>query len=56
VAFHTQALEVPELWDFIGNRFGGGAHPQMLLRLGTTDGGLETVRRPTDDVKSEEFS
>ncbi|HEU5161013.1 MAG TPA: hypothetical protein VFU43_28710 [Streptosporangiaceae bacterium] len=33
-AFHTQALEVPELRAFISGRFCGGAHPQMLLRLG----------------------
>jgi hypothetical protein len=33
-AFHTQALEVPELREFIRVRFSDGAHPQMLLRLG----------------------
>jgi len=55
-AFHTQALEVPELREFIRTRFCGGAHPQMLLRLGETGDELGTVRRPTDDVINEEYS
>jgi hypothetical protein len=55
-AFHTQALEVPELRDFIRTRFCGGSYPQLLVRLGVADGGLETVRRPTDHVMSEERS
>jgi hypothetical protein len=33
-AFHSQALEVPELREFIRNRFCDGAHPQMITRLG----------------------
>ena len=53
-AFHTQALEVPELRDFIRARFCGGAHPQMIMRMGVADGGFETVRRPADHVVSEE--
>ncbi|MFA1541782.1 Acg family FMN-binding oxidoreductase [Actinomadura monticuli] len=51
VAFHTQALEVPELRAFISARFCGGGHPQMLLRLGVAEGeGLESVRRPVEEV------
>ena len=54
-AFHTQELEVPELREFVHGRFCGGAHPQMLLRLGVPGGEeLSTVRRPVDDVLSEE--
>ncbi|MGI5171702.1 Acg family FMN-binding oxidoreductase [Spirillospora sp. CA-253888] len=37
-AFHTQALEIPELREFIRVRFCSGAHPQVLLRLGEPDG------------------
>jgi hypothetical protein len=33
-AFHSQALEVPELRDFIRTRFCDGAYPQMIMRLG----------------------
>ncbi|MES9538538.1 MULTISPECIES: hypothetical protein [unclassified Actinomadura] len=50
-AFHTQALEVPELRAFIRAHFCRDAYPQMLLRIGVPEGeGLETVRRPIDDV------
>jgi hypothetical protein len=55
-AFHTQALEVPELREFIRTRFCGGAHPQVLLRLGVASGALETVRRSADHLTSEEYS
>ncbi|WP_067474140.1 Acg family FMN-binding oxidoreductase [Actinomadura hibisca] len=48
-AFHTQALEIPELRDFVRDRFCAGAHPQMILRLGTAAGpGFATVRRAAD--------
>jgi hypothetical protein len=33
-AFHSQALEVPELREFIRARFCDGAYPQMIMRLG----------------------
>jgi hypothetical protein len=33
-AFHLEALEVPELREFIRLRFCDGAHPQMIMRLG----------------------
>ncbi|TDC19833.1 Acg family FMN-binding oxidoreductase [Actinomadura bangladeshensis] len=53
-AFHTQALEVPELRVFIRDRFCNGAYPQMLLRLGVLKGDeLETVRRPVEEVTEE---
>lgn len=53
-AFHTQALEVPELREFIRTRFCAGDHPQMLLRLGRADGGFTEVRRPVGDVLHDE--
>ncbi len=34
VAFHMEALEVPELREFIRTRFCDGAFPQMIMRLG----------------------
>jgi hypothetical protein len=54
-AFHTQALELPELRDFIRTRFCGSAHPQMLMRLGHTEGRSGgSVRRPDADIAREE--
>jgi len=53
-AFHTQALEVPELRELIRTRFCVGEHPQMLLRLGNADGEFTTVRRPLEQVLTEE--
>jgi hypothetical protein len=38
-AFHSQALEVPELREFIRNRFCDGAYPQMIMRLGVAHAG-----------------
>ncbi|NKZ05209.1 hypothetical protein HGB48_15855 [Actinomadura latina] len=56
-AYHTQALQVPELRAFIGARFCGDGHPQMLLRLGVADGEeLPSVRRPVEEVLTEETS
>ncbi|OLT33211.1 hypothetical protein BJF79_07985 [Actinomadura sp. CNU-125] len=54
-AFHTQALQVPELRTVLRLQFCGGAHPQMMLRLGVA-GGAEprSVRRPVEDVISAE--
>lgn len=54
-AFHTQALEIPELRDFIRERFCGGACPQVMFRVGYTEDELRTVRRPTDQVANEEY-
>jgi len=49
-ALHTQALELPELRDFIRTRLFGGAHPQVLLRLGETEEVMGTVRRTADEM------
>lgn len=48
-AFHGQALEVPELREFIRNRFCDGAHPQMIMRLGVarTGAGRRSVTELT---------
>lgn len=57
-AFHTQALEVPELRNFIRTRFCAGRHPQMLLRIGhaepSADSPPATVRRSIDEVLTQE--
>ncbi|QXJ22639.1 hypothetical protein AGRA3207_003673 [Actinomadura graeca] len=54
-AYHTQALQVPELRAFIRAHFCGDAHPQMLLRIGVPDvRELTSVRRPLQDVLIEE--
>ncbi|HEU5023883.1 MAG TPA: hypothetical protein VFV01_03080 [Spirillospora sp.] len=54
-AYHTQALQVPELRAFIQRHFCGDAYPQMLLRIGVPEGeDLSTVRRPVEDVLTEE--
>ncbi|MEV5572049.1 hypothetical protein AB0L06_18555 [Spirillospora sp. NPDC052269] len=56
-AFHTQALEIPELRAFIGQRFCDGAHPQMLMRLGVPAGErMTSVRRPVEAVTRAEPS
>src|SRR5262249_13197827 len=45
-AFHTPALEVPELREFIRGRFCDGAYPQMIMRLGlAVSAPAEGVRR-----------
>jgi hypothetical protein len=50
-AFHTQALELPELRSFVRMRFCGGTHPQMLMRLGRPHAPHGSgVRRPGSDV------
>ena len=54
-AFHTQALELPELREFVRTRFCGSAHPQMLMRLGHAE--CEPghgVRRPETDIARDE--
>jgi nitroreductase len=54
-AFHTQALELPELRDFIRTRFCGGAHPQMIMRLGHTgDASGSGVRRLRSAIARDE--
>lgn len=49
-AFHTQALELPDLREIIRTRFCGGAYPQILMRLGLTDRKIRSVRRPAGEV------
>jgi hypothetical protein len=52
-AFHTQALELPELRELIRARLCGGDHPQLILRLGRTRHTVPGVRRPAADVTRE---
>ncbi|WP_033423985.1 Acg family FMN-binding oxidoreductase [Actinomadura flavalba] len=50
-AFHTQALELDDLRAFLERHFTGGAHAQMLLRVGRTGTAPPPpVRRPLADV------
>jgi hypothetical protein len=53
-AFHTQALEVPELREFIRVRHCDGAYPQMILRLGVADSEIASVRRSPGEVSRPE--
>ncbi|MDN3358932.1 hypothetical protein [Actinomadura sp. DC4] len=53
-AFHTQALEIPQLRDFIRAGYCDGAYPQMILRLGFADSEIASVRRPSADVSRPE--
>ncbi|GAA4147308.1 Acg family FMN-binding oxidoreductase [Actinomadura keratinilytica] len=54
-AFHTQALEIPELRELVRRRFCGGRHPQMLLRLGRAGAARPGVRRPAEQSMVEDF-
>jgi nitroreductase len=49
-AFHTEALEVPDLRQFIRARFCDGAHPQMILRLGVAASRPESRRRSVTEL------
>ncbi|MET9342107.1 nitroreductase family protein [Nonomuraea sp. NPDC003804] len=49
-AFHTQALEVPLLREFLREELCGGAYPQMIMRLGFTSEATRGVRRPLSEV------
>lgn len=49
-AFHTQAMEIPELREFVRTRFCDGGHPQMIMRLGVPDRRTESIRRPPEDM------
>jgi len=53
-AFHTQALEVPELREFIRTRHCDGAYPQMIVRLGMADSEIGSVRRSPAEVSGPE--
>jgi hypothetical protein len=48
-AFHSQALEVTELREFIRTHFCDGAYPQMIIRLGVApaDAGRRSVTEVT---------
>jgi hypothetical protein len=52
-AFHSQALEVPELREFIRTRFCDGAHPQMIMRLGIAHAGA--ARRSVTELTRAEL-
>ncbi|MBX6381894.1 MAG: nitroreductase family protein [Microbispora sp.] len=49
-AFHTQALEMPELREFIRRHLCSGEPPQMLMRLGFVVDENVSVRRAPSDV------
>jgi hypothetical protein len=49
-ALHSQPLEVPQLRAFIETVLCEGAHPQMVVRFGTTGQAAVSVRRRVDDV------
>ncbi|GGT03896.1 hypothetical protein GCM10010156_72170 [Planobispora rosea] len=52
-AFHTQALELPQLREFIRLRLCSGEHPQMIMRLGVAPEAAATVRRPLTEILDE---
>jgi hypothetical protein len=54
VAFHTQALEIPELREFIRRRHCDDAYPQMIMRLGFADSEITGVRRSLADLSRPE--
>lgn len=49
-AFHTQALEIPELREFARTRFCDGGHPQMIMRLGVAERETKSIRRPPEEM------
>jgi hypothetical protein len=53
-AFHTQALEIPELREFIRRRHCDDAYPQMIVRLGFADSEITGVRRSPADLSRPE--
>ncbi|MFD0660455.1 Acg family FMN-binding oxidoreductase [Thermocatellispora tengchongensis] len=52
-AFHTQALEMYHLRDFLRREVFADAYPQMIMRLGVTDEPGATRRRPLDEIFTE---
>ncbi|WP_432921998.1 Acg family FMN-binding oxidoreductase [Microbispora sp. CA-135349] len=50
VAFHTQALEMPELREFIRRHLCSDEPPQMIMRLGFVIDESESVRRAPSEV------
>lgn len=49
-AFHTQALELYHLREFIRQEMLEGEHPQMIMRLGIAEEDAGTLRRPLSEV------
>jgi hypothetical protein len=49
-AFHTQALEMHHLREFLRQELCSDQYPQMIMRLGITFDDKESVRRPLSDV------
>lgn len=49
-AFHTQALEMYHLREFVRQELLDGEYPQMIMRLGVTDERSGTIRRPLSEV------
>ena len=49
-AFHTQALEIPELREFVRARFCDGEYPQIIVRLGVAAHLGESIRRPAEEM------
>ncbi|MEZ0075251.1 Acg family FMN-binding oxidoreductase [Planotetraspora sp. GP83] len=52
-AFHTQALEMHDLREFIRRHLCAGAYPQMIMRLGFALDESGSVRRASSDVLEE---
>ncbi|MFI6596617.1 Acg family FMN-binding oxidoreductase [Nonomuraea sp. NPDC050536] len=49
-AFHTQALEMHHLREYLRQELCSGEYPQMIMRLGITFDDTSAVRRPLRDV------
>ncbi|TMR93615.1 Acg family FMN-binding oxidoreductase [Nonomuraea basaltis] len=49
-AFHTQALEMQHLREFLRQELCSGEYPQMIMRLGITFEAKGAVRRPLSDL------
>jgi len=52
-AFHTQALEMFHLREFLRQELCSQEYPQMIMRLGITFDEGKTVRRPVSDMLEE---
>ncbi|MFC4061597.1 Acg family FMN-binding oxidoreductase [Planomonospora corallina] len=52
-AFHSQALEMFHLREFVRQELCSGEHPQMIMRLGFTFDDTPGVRRPLEEVLEE---
>ncbi|AQZ63220.1 Bll2647 protein [[Actinomadura] parvosata subsp. kistnae] len=53
-AFHTQALEMDQLREFLRQQLCGAAYPQMIMRLGVTlDADPDSIRRSLPEVLEE---